>query len=233
MTDKDTPEPPVIETGSNPEAPEMQAPMAPEAQAMSIAKPSAFNLDKFKSKRGATVANVETALEALPHHSMAAAKDFVLFHPDEEYCSDELCFVNVPIKGQKHDTLHLIDEELAMRFLPSGKIIRRALALASKPFDIFFLCHVPTQNADNSWNVSNLSAIKQAKTQWVQATSRKAEGKECYKIDFAVDPDAFPEPRWPTQSLGELILKAFDGRRIETGDHPAILRLIGAKQQLS
>ena len=60
-------------------------------------------------------------------------------HPDEEnYWSDELCFVNVPIKGQKRDTLHLIDEELAMRYLPSGAISRCRLALAAKPYDVFF-----------------------------------------------------------------------------------------------
>ena len=55
--------------------------------------------------------------------SIAQAKDFVRLHPDEEnYWSSELCFVNVPIKGQKRDTLHLIDEDLAMQYLPSGKI---------------------------------------------------------------------------------------------------------------
>jgi hypothetical protein len=107
-----------------------------------IAKPSSFSLDKFKSKRAAAIANVETLLTALPVYRIADAEDFVRLHPDEEhYWSDELCFVSVPIKGSKKDTLHLIDEDLAMRFLPSGRIQHFRLALASKPFDIFFLCH--------------------------------------------------------------------------------------------
>src|SRR5262249_14843548 len=38
-----------------------------EDEAMSIAKPSAFSLDKFKSKHAAALANVETLLTALPH----------------------------------------------------------------------------------------------------------------------------------------------------------------------
>ena len=42
-----------------------------------------------------------------------------------------------------------------------------------------------------------------------------------------------PSPNWPTQSLGELIGRAFAGRMIETEDHPALLRKIGAKQSLS
>ena len=190
--------------------------------------------DKFKSKRAAAMANVETLLTALPHHSISQAKDFVRLHPDEEkYWSPELCFVNVPVKGQKRDTLHLIDEELAMRYLPSARILRFRLALATKPNDVFFLCHVPSQNLDNNWNASNQQACEQAKTLWVQATSRKEEGVEAYKIDIARDPDAFPAPKWPTQTLDEIIGRTFEGRMIETEDHPGLLRLIGAKQSVS
>jgi hypothetical protein len=199
-----------------------------------IPKPSTFSLDKFKSKRAAAVAGVETLQTGLPHHSVAQAKDFVRLHPDEDtYWSPELCFVNVPIKGQKRDTLHLIDEELAMRHLPSGKILRFRLALATKPFDVFFLCQLPSRNEDNPWNSSNLLACEKGKAAWVQATSRKEEGVEAYKIDVAKDHDAFPEPKWPAQPLAELIDKTFAGRMIDREDHPALLRLIGAKQALS
>ena len=203
-------------------------------EALSVPKPDTFSLNKFKSKRAAAIANVETLLTALPHHSISQAKDFVRLHPDEEkYWSPELCLVNVPIKGQKRDTLHLIDEELAMRYLPSAKILRFRLALATKPGDVFFLCHVPSRNTDNPWNASNLQACEQAKTLWIQATSRKEEGVEAYKIDVARDADAFPAPKWPTQTLEEIIGRTFEGRRIETADHPGLLRLIGAKQSVS
>jgi hypothetical protein len=199
-----------------------------------IAKPGTFDLNKFKSKRAAAVANVGTMLAALPHHNIAAAKDFVRLHPDEDaYWSPELCFVNVPIKGQKKDTLHLIDEDLALRYLSSGKVLRFRLALASKPGDIPFLCHVPTRNEDNSWNSTNLDACTKAKALWVQASSRKEENVEGYKIDYARDADAFPEPQWPTQSLSDLIERTFVGRMIDRDDHPALLRLIGAKQSIS
>jgi hypothetical protein len=201
---------------------------------ITIAKPSAFSFDKFKSKHGAAAAGVETLLTALPHHNISAAKDFVRLHPNEEtHWSPQMCFVNVPIKGQKNDTLHVIEEELAMRYLPSGKITRLRLALASKPFDVFFLCHIPTQNQDNSWNVSNLQACEQAKSMWVQVTSRKEEGIEGYKLDFARHADAFGDPKWPTQSLEQLVDRTFAGRMIDRDDHPALLRLIGARQDVS
>src|SRR5262249_23019281 len=197
----------------------------------SIAKPEGFDLDRFKSKRAAVMANVETLPNALPVHSIAQAKDFVRLHPNEDsYWSSELCFVTVPIKGSKRDALHLIEEDLAMRFLPSAKIQKFRLALGSKPNDVFFLCQVPSQNLDNTYNRSNLDACEKARTFWTQATSRREEGVEAYKVGFARDSDAFSEPKWPSQSLAELIEKTFTGRMIDGENHPGLLRLIGARQ---
>ena len=88
--------------------------------------------------------------------------------------------------------MHLIDEDLAMEFLPSGKIMRFRLALATKPYDVFFLFDVPTQNLDNNWNETALAACEQAKTLWTQATSRKEEGVDGYKVDSAREPGRIP-----------------------------------------
>jgi hypothetical protein len=207
---------------------------ASEAEELSITKPGAFNLDRFKSKRSPTLAGVETLLTALPHHSMAAAKDYVRLHPnEEEYWSPRFCFVNVPIKGQKRETLHLIDEDLAMLHLPSGRIQRFRLVLATKPYDQFFLCHVPDQNMENAWNETNLRGCVQAKFQWTQATSRRDEGVDGYNVAYAKDKDAFPEPTWPAQKLEELIAVTFAGRMIDDENHPGLLRLIGARQSTS
>src|SRR6516162_2278056 len=204
-----------------------------QPEPISIAKPDEFNLDKFKSTRSATMANVETLLSALPHHRISDAKDFVRLHSSERYWSDELCFVHVPTKGAKKDVMHLIAENLAMQYLESAVIKRFRLALATKPNDRFFLCHVPTQNLDNLWNETNLAGCELAKTRWTQVTSRGDEGVEGYKTTFAREQDAFPEPQWPTQSLVELIAKTFEGRMIDRADHPGLLRLVGAKPVIS
>ena len=67
--------------------------------AQPVLKPPKFDLNKFKSKKSATIAGVGTLQGALPHHNIAAAKDFVRLHADcENYWSAELCFVNVPIQ---------------------------------------------------------------------------------------------------------------------------------------
>jgi hypothetical protein len=201
---------------------------------MSIAKPTKSQLDMFKSTRDPSIAGVETLLTALPHHKLSEAKDWGRLHPDEEnYWSAELCFVTVPIKGQKRDLQHLINEDLAKRYLPSDRIQRFRLALAAKPHDAFFLCHVPSQNLDNIWNETNLRACLQGKVNWVQATSRKGENAEGYQITYARDQDSFPQPSWPKQALDELILVTFNGRMIDSDNHPGLLRLIGAKQSLA
>jgi hypothetical protein len=208
--------------------------LVPVEDVAPITKPSAFSLDKFKAKRTAAVASVETLQAGLPHYKFAAANDFVRLHPDEiNYWTDDLCFVNVPIKGQKHDTLHLIDEDLAVRYLPSGKISHFRLALATKPFDIFFLCHIPTRNLDNKYNATVLRGCEQAKTAWVQLTSLKDQGIEDYEITLGQHLDAVPQPNWLSQSLGELIGKSFTGCLIDQEDHPALRRLILARQSLS
>src|SRR5271168_4428092 len=53
-------------------------------KATPIAKPSAFDLNKFKSTRPSTIAGVETLLTGLSHFRISEAKDFVRLHPNEE-----------------------------------------------------------------------------------------------------------------------------------------------------
>ncbi len=177
-----------------------------------------------------------TAPEVLSILKVGDTNDFVRLHPNEdEYWSDEMCFVSVPIKGEKKDRLHIIDEELALRYLPNKKIRRFRLALATKPYDAWFLCMVPSVHLDNQWNNDALKACHQATTHWIQVSSRKEEspGREGYKIDKAKDVDAFPEPKWPSQTLEELIELSFNGAMIETEDDPSLHRLIGARQKMS
>jgi hypothetical protein len=197
-----------------------------------VKKPS--KLDQCKSTLDPNIPNIETLVTALPHCKISDVNDWTRLHPNEmTYWSSEYCFTSVPVVGQKRDTLHLVFEDLAKRFLPSKIIKRFRLVLATKPHDVFFLCEVPTRNLDNAWNKTSLQACQQAKTRWVQATSRKGENAEGYFISYARDEDAFPNPSWPKQSLNELIEVSFNGRIIDVEDHPALLRLIGAKQSLA
>jgi hypothetical protein len=199
--------------------------------ALKIVKP-AF-LDKFRSKRPPAIAGVDTLLSPLKVLRVGGVDDFGRLHPSEEdYWTPELCFVSVPVHGEKNDMLHMIDEDIAVKYLPAKRIKRYRLALASKPNDVFFFCIVPSQNLDNPYNKTALAGCAQAMTSWVRVDSRKAEGYDEYQINFAQDQDAFPEPKWPARTLNELLEVTFRGACIETENHPALLRMIGAKQDL-
>ena len=195
---------------------------------LSIEKPEAFDLNLYKSKRPSDVSGVTTMQAALSSHGIAQAKDFVRTHPSDDYWSDELCFVNVPTPGSR-DTKHLIIEDLAIAYLPSSVIERKRLVLAAKPGDQFFLCEVPTRNLDNAYNRDNVAACERARRRWVKAASLRDQGLDGYEVKLAHDADAFPEPRWPKQTLAELIAATFGQRVINKPDHPGLKRLIGAK----
>jgi len=197
---------------------------------VSIIKPSCkFDPRKFVSKRGAAVA-VEVLPTALPVLKLSEAKDFVMLHPDEEnFWSSELCFVNVPAKGQKKDLLHLIDDDLAALTIPRKPLLRFRLALATKPYDIQFLAIVPSNNLDNDWNASNLRACEAAKAQWIEVFSLREENREGYGFSLAENQDAFPSPNWGTQNIWDSIGITFDGRAIEDANSDALKRLRGAK----
>jgi hypothetical protein len=98
----------------------------PVASVIKIKKPSFA--EKFKSKNAPTISGVETLLTALPLLRIGEVDDFTRLHPSEDaYWSCELCFVAVPIKGAKRDMLHVIDDDLAVMYLPAKKIKRHRL----------------------------------------------------------------------------------------------------------
>jgi hypothetical protein len=197
-----------------------------------IAKPVAGDMERFKSKRGAKGAGVVTLQTALSHIQLKDAGDFSKLHPDEdEYWSDELCFVAIPVKGMKRDLLHLVDEDLVPRsVMPQVKRFR--LALASKPYDTFYLCHIPSRNLENGFNASSLQIAEMGKRLWVKAV--REENADKYTPSFADEEDAFPEPKWPRQTIYELIAESF-GKDccIDHEDHPALRRLLGKKQSVA
>src|SRR5262249_11542955 len=120
-----------------------------------ITKPGKFDPNKYRSTRGAATV-VETLPTALPVLKLSEANDFIRLHPDEEnFWTWELCFVNVPNKNQKKETLHLIKDDLAALWIPRKPLLRYRLALATRPDDNLFLAIVPSQNLDNEWNSSN------------------------------------------------------------------------------
>ena len=157
-----------------------------------IKKPSSFSLDKFKSKRAAAIANVETLLgRAAAPQRLQEAKDFVRLHPDEEnYWSPELCFVDVPIKGaeERHAAP---DRRRTRAALPAGgKIKRFRLALATQAATTCSSSATcPSTNLDNSWNADQHRGLRAGQGALGQADQpHRMKASSGYKIDFAPRP---------------------------------------------
>jgi hypothetical protein len=202
-----------------------------------IPKPDdGFNLDDFRSN--ADTSGVGTLLGPLPHYKIADANDFVRLHPDEKtHWTPELCFLSVPIVGQSRDQLHLIKKEIAVRNqVPVGRLSFFRLALATKPFDQFFLCHVPSRNLDNAFNADAIRACEIAKEKWVMAVSKKKSGKaeDGYDLTLAIDQDAFFKSNWASAGgLWDLIKVTWsENLRIISDDHPGLLRVLGKRLPL-
>ena len=133
-----------------------------DQQPVQIPKPGEKpSLNKFKSKSAATIGGVETMLTGLPHHSISDARDFVRLHEDEaNYWSDELCFVSVPIVGQKKDTLH--PDRRGYRYAIPAELAHPAVSAGARDQAqrLVFLCHVRSRNLDNQWNETSLDGCE-------------------------------------------------------------------------
>jgi hypothetical protein len=202
---------------------------------VTVAKPGAFRLADFKSTRNDEKAEVSKEPVPLSVIRIAHVKDYVRLHEDTAaYWSGELDFVTVPIKGEKQGALHLISPGLA-HLLPPNLVQHFGLALATKPYDEFFLCHVPTRGLENStWLQSDALACEEAMGRWVMVNSLRTDGHERYGVTFAKDNDFVPVPNWPTESLEYLIGVTFGAgdhksRCIIDEEHPGLVRLLGGK----
>jgi hypothetical protein len=205
----------------------------PTADIKPFPKPVNSFSARFKSKNAPSISGVATLLSALPIIKIGDVGDWTRLHPTvEEYWSDELCFVSVPVKGVNKPQLQIINDDLAVQYLSSKQIIRQRLALGAKPHDIFFLCLVPSRNMDNPWNATAFEACEKATTHWIQALSRKKEGVDGYLTKFSHDVNAFDEPNWPARTFDELLEATLKGFHIEDEKHPGLVRLIGGKQNL-
>ena len=203
--------------------------------AISIPKPPAFDLSAMVAKE--PVSSIQRMAMALPVKRFSDVGDFAKLHPDDRlpeeggYWTDRLCFVDVPVKGASKRVRHFIHPALATKHLPAKLVKHYRLALGMDADGKHFLCEIPTENKDNTWNKSNLEICEIAKTRWVMANSQNQDGLEGYQAGFPLSPDGFEEQRktlaWTTQPMAEIVGKAFAKAIILTDDDPALLRVIG------
>jgi hypothetical protein len=75
----------------------------------------------------------------------------------------------------------------------------------------------------NLWQSSLKEAIREAEKDWVRVVSNMNANQ--YEITRSINDLGFP--RWPKQSMEELVNDAFAGRIIDSLDHPYIRQIQG------
>jgi hypothetical protein len=166
-------------------------------------------------------------------HKFHEVRDFVWVHPDPAYTTAHpLWLVDVPSDEKDgKPMLHLILKSLAQQYLDPKEVVRLNLALASTPKSRLFLGIVPCRNLDNSFNASMLTAVGAAKQGWRKIL--RVQDREAYYPKPPHDADFAPAPEWPSTPLMDLIEAHFRPHKIiTTADHPGLLRILGARQQI-
>jgi hypothetical protein len=102
----------------------------------------------------------------------------------------------------------------------------RALFTAVNRQGVLFLWPVRLPGTDgklDSWSQTALEAARLAEANWVRVQANMPLG--AYDVFEATAP--LPDPRWPDETLHELLKIGFKGRYIDAADHPVLKRLRG------
>jgi hypothetical protein len=103
-----------------------------------------------------------------------------------------------------------------------AKILRLAVDNAAVPYLIAEPVIDPNSRP-SLWNSSMVEAIRRSEKEWVRINSNQNAGQ--YEIIIAQD--NLGEPKWPDQTMDELIREVFGNKIISSLDHPLIRQLQG------
>lgn len=140
-------------------------------------------------------------------------QSFVMVHPDYNI---QVGLIEIKQRSETYLVLPSLFDDLYK------EIVRYILFLSITRNNDPFLWPVVFPS-DNSWHKSLLEAVEQAKTQWVRViTNHSISG-----YDVLSPLDKLSDPVWPEMSFNDILRKAFDGRIIDTLEHPIVKELRG------
>ncbi len=144
---------------------------------------------------------------------------FSRVHPAEEY---KLRCLLVDDKDNGETYLATPNMAIHLGSLATPKTIRLAVDNSGTPRLVGEPDIDPTARR-NLWQSSLKEAIREAEKDWVRVVSNMNANQ--YEITRSINDLGFP--RWPKQSMEELVNDAFAGRIIDSLDHPYIRQIQG------
>jgi hypothetical protein len=146
------------------------------------------------------------------------SRNFFRVHPDEGYR-----LYNVPVVEDDQREWHIIAPELEIpedleRFISHVNLIT---CLNHK--GTLFLW--PYKNSTNDWSKSASRIARQAVGEWVRLSAdMDANG---YRVEMAPSELRRINPTWPKMTFEEILNTAFEGKCIDSLDHPVIRSIRG------
>ncbi len=109
--------------------------------------------------------------------------------------------------------------------LAAEAVPKTLLTAINRQGDVFLWpIRSPDQNGRlDEWSRSAMKAATLGQRRWIRLVSKMSLG--AYEVLEAQDD--LPEPEWPTATFTELVQVAFQGRIIDSEDHPVIRKLRG------
>jgi hypothetical protein len=105
-----------------------------------------------------------------------------------------------------------------------GKIVRLVLAVTAQGAPFLWPLTLPDPNGRrNAWADTALQAAAHARQDWIRLKPEGGQG--CYLLYRAQGP--LGNPAWPDKPFNEILRIAFQGRIIDSPEHPVVRRLRG------
>lgn len=141
---------------------------------------------------------------------------------------DEACwFPTMVIELKDTNETYLVTPEIRPHLIEETTLVPRMLVVAvARPHNMVFIWPIGLPDLDgklNPWHASAMDAASRAKERWVRVQANK-QGSG-YNVS-TTDAD-LPPPKWPEESMADLLRIAFKGRVIDRLDHPVLRGLRG------
>lgn len=112
-----------------------------------------------------------------------------------------------------------LNEENAQMMI---KTVKKHLIFSLDRSGNAFLWPITIMDGDNDWIDSANVCATEAKENWIRIVSNQT----ARRYDFVVSQSTV-KPNWPSMSYEEAVLKAFDGKIIDSMEHDVIKQLLG------
>jgi len=150
---------------------------------------------------------------------------FVRVHPESDYRLETM-LLSLKEGGERY----LIKPHLWEDLAGEPTFIPMCLFTVIDRYNNLFLWPIRLPNSDgslDSWNKSALEIATTTATQhWIKVVANRTGGYyDCYEALAC-----WPEPDWPNKPFKDLLNLAFQGKLIDSLDHPVLRRLRGEIQ---